>query len=364
MNTHHQHIGCRIKRMAKQIACIVFTLILSNISVATNLLESSPKAGETLVNTPKMIRVMFDETVNGEDLDLRLIGPSVDAPILGAHTMGKTELMVMLDKKLTDKVKSGDYVIQWSLDKRRGQIPFRISLPEDFVPDSWELPLDIGIVLYNGAEPLDVFGPLEMWMNAGPDNIRVHLIAETTGLISLTTTSYPPALAPKVEASFDFHNAPDLDVLMVPGGVGTFTELDNPAMINFLQRASRDVAVVTSVCTGSALYAKAGLLDGVKATGNKAFFDFLVAQGPAEWDSDARWVESGRFLTSSGVSAGIDMSLAVIARFFGIDVARMIANATEYVWNEDSNLDPFVKNLNSATPHVQRIKEKFDAQTP
>ncbi len=203
----------------------------------------------------------------------------------------------------------------------------------------WEPPLDIGVVLYDGAEPLDVFGPIEMWMNAGPDNVRVHLIAEEKRPIVLTTTSYPKHLAPKVEAQYDFETVPELDVLMVPGGIGTLVEVDNPRMIAFLKEQAGKVAVATSVCTGSALYAKAGLLENVKATGNKVFFDYLVSQGPADWQQEARWVESGRF--------------------FGTDLARLIARSTEYEWNEDSERDPFVQYLNRAVPSVDRLRADF-----
>ncbi|MEM9404261.1 MAG: hypothetical protein AAGA44_17460 [Pseudomonadota bacterium] len=82
-------------------------------------------------------------------------------------------------------------------------------------------------------------------------------------------------------------------------------------------------------------------------------------QGPALWQREARWAASGRFLTSSGVSAGIDMSLAVTERFFGLSVARMIAVATEYEWNEDASRDPFVKHANSAVPYVDMLRDSF-----
>ena len=244
-------------------------------------------------------------------------------------------------------------------DEVTGETPSTFDLPNDAIADKWEPPLDIGVVIYDGTEPLDLFGPLEMWMNMGPDNVRVHLIAEEKRPIVLTTTSYPKHMAPRVEAQYSFQDAPDLDVLMVPGGIGTLVEVDNPKMIKFLQQTVPNVAVATSVCTGSALYAKAGLLDGIQATGNKVFFDYLVSQGPADWQLEARWVESGRFFTSSGVSAGIDMSLAVIARFFGTDVARLVAQSTEYEWNEDAKRDPFVDYANTATPHVKRLREGF-----
>lgn len=325
---------------------------------ALELQQSSPAAKDTLAEPPRSVRLWFDRLPANQSYSLAIVGEGQRRIIEGVHTMGEQDLMGMATGDMPD----GTYQLTWQVGDARGSVPFTIARQNDAVADHWEPPLDIGVVLYDGAEPLDVFGPLEMWMNAGADNIRVHLIAERAGPVVITTTSYPAALAPRLQASYDFSNAPELDVLMVPGGIGTLTEVDNPAMIEFLQRIVPQVAVATSVCTGSALYAKAGLLKGVEATGNKVFFDYLVAQGPADWQKEARWVESGRFLTSSGVSAGIDMSLAVIARFFGVEAARMIASSTEYEWNEDPQRDPFVRYANTGVPFVGRLRRSFAEQ--
>ena len=92
------------------------------------------------------------------------------------------------------------------------------------------------------------------------------------------------------------------------------------------------------------MLAKAGLLDGKRATTNKLAFDWVASQGPkVDWQRKARWVEDGKFITSSGVSAGTDMALALIARLCGIDQAREAAHWAEYVWNEDSRDDPFAR---------------------
>ncbi len=325
---------------------------------AISVVKSSPATGEILDRSPRGIRIWFNALPDtGAIVTIRNAEGEAQA-VTGVHSMGENDLMGMVPDKLPD----GAYELVWQSGATQGSIAFSVQRPEGLVEDSWTPPLDIGVVLYDGAEPLDVFGPLEMWMNAGPDNIRVHLIAEEKRPIVLTTTSYPKALAPTVTAQYDFEDTPDLDVLMVPGGVGTLVEVDNPRMIAFLDAQAAKVAVATSVCTGSALYARAGLLEGVKATGNKVFFDYIVSQGKADWQLEARWVESGRFFTSSGVSAGIDMSLAVIARFFGIDAARMIAASTEYEWNEDADRDPFVRFANSGTPYVEQLRAGFLAE--
>jgi transcriptional regulator GlxA family with amidase domain len=100
--------------------------------------------------------------------------------------------------------------------------------------------------------------------------------------------------------------------------------------------------VTTTVCTGSALLARTGLLDDRPATSNKIAWDWVVAQGPrVRWQRRARWVDDGNVLTSSGVSAGIDMALALIARLNGRDLALTAARNMEYVWHEDPGDDPF-----------------------
>lgn len=195
----------------------------------------------------------------------------------------------------------------------------------------------VGIVLYPGFEVLDVYGPVEMWANV--PGFELLFIAEKAG---------PVRSAQGVEtvATHSFESAPKLDILMVPGGFGTQAELRNPKMLAFLKSANQHTQVTTSVCTGSALLAKAGLLDGHHATSNKRFF--LLAEQQSEkvtWVPEARWVESGKMFTSSGVSAGIDMALGVIAKIKGQMAAEEIANSLEYVWNQDASQDPFAKYI-------------------
>jgi transcriptional regulator GlxA family with amidase domain len=136
---------------------------------------------------------------------------------------------------------------------------------------------------------------------------------------------------------------------LIPGGVGTVPELENEAMLNFLRGRCPKTDINMSVCTGSALFAKAGLLDGMRATSNKMFFALATGQSDkVEWVEDARWVDAGQYVTSSGVSAGTDMALAVIERLFGAERARMVAEFTEYQWHTDADSDPFAKFLNQA----------------
>ena len=133
---------------------------------------------------------------------------------------------------------------------------------------------------------------------------------------------------------------------MVPGGFGTMQQLQNASAARLAARARAAARFTTSVCSGSAILAKAGILDGKKATSNKQMFSFLASQGPAvDWQKSARWVEDGAVITSSGVSAGIDMALAVIAKLFGTETAEQIAAGTEYEWHRDPTEDPFTQYL-------------------
>ena len=157
-------------------------------------------------------------------------------------------------------------------------------------------PLTLGAVLYEGFELLDLFGPLEMFGNVGP-GLRIATVAERAGPVR-------SAQGPSAVARHAFADCPALDLLLVPGGFGSVPQLENEGLLDFLRKRSGGARAVLSVCSGSALLARAGLLDGRRATSNKQYFSLARAQGPSvEWVEAARWVEDGPFFTSSGVSA-------------------------------------------------------------
>jgi len=199
-------------------------------------------------------------------------------------------------------------------------------------------PLTLGAILYEGFELLDFYGPLEMFGSVGPE-LRILTVAQQAGEIASTQ-------GPKTVAQYGFADCPPLDLLLLPGGIGTLAELKNNAMLKFLRQRSATARVTMSVCSGSAILAQAGLLDGRRATSNKQFFKLLTgSHEKVTWVEQARWVEDGDIVTSSGVSAGIDMALAVIARLYGTEQAEKIAALTEYDWHRDPTWDPFVKYL-------------------
>lgn len=197
----------------------------------------------------------------------------------------------------------------------------------------------LGAVLYPQFELLDLYGPLEMFGCLG-DELEIVTVAEKPG---------PVASTPGVEtvAHFGFDTCPPLDLLLLPGGIGSMREMQNPALLDFLREQTPRAEVAMSVCSGSGILAAAGVLAGRKATSNKLFFDLVIGgTRDVDWVREARWVEDGPFVTSSGVSAGTDMALAVIARLYGVERAEQIAVMTEYEWQRDADRDPFARYLN------------------
>jgi transcriptional regulator GlxA family with amidase domain len=199
-------------------------------------------------------------------------------------------------------------------------------------------PVTIGILLFEGFELLDVFGPAEAYGSVHLDGaFRLMLVAECCGPVR-------SAQGPSAVADYALATAPRLDLILVPGGIGTRREVDNPALLEWLRKRAASATLTTSVCTGAALLARSGLLDGRRATTNKRAFAWVASQGPSvNWISQARWVEDGKFATSSGVSAGIDMTLALIARLASAERAEQIAIRMEYEWHRDPSWDPFAK---------------------
>jgi transcriptional regulator GlxA family with amidase domain len=201
----------------------------------------------------------------------------------------------------------------------------------------------VGVVLFEGFTVLDVYGPVQAFASCREPNsgmppkrlFQVFSLAERPGLVR-------PGEGPPSYAEYSFGDAPDYDILLIPGGFGTRTAVDDAAFLRHLAEASRRAAVTATVCTGSALLARTGLLDGRPATSNKLAWEWVVQQGPrVKWQRKARWVDDGDIVTSSGVSAGIDMALSLIARLLGRDMARSAARVMEYRWHEDAGDDPF-----------------------
>ncbi|KAI0722556.1 ThiJ/PfpI family protein [Earliella scabrosa] len=137
---------------------------------------------------------------------------------------------------------------------------------------------------------------------------------------------------------------PDLEVLIVPGGLGAHEAADAEPMIEFVKRVYPKLKYLITVCNGASIPARAGVLDGKRATTNKALWKAITSMSPnVQWVKTARWVVDGNCWTASGVSAGIDATLAWIASVYGEEKARQIAIGMEYEWNTDPSHDPFAE---------------------
>ena len=185
--------------------------------------------------------------------------------------------------------------------------------------------MNFGMILFPGVEELDFIGPWEMltmWSNHCNGPMHNRIVAQ----------SYAPVTCAKrlsVNPHVSFADCPPLDYLMVPGGMGTRTEVDNPVIIDFIAAQAKHCKAVLSVCTGSFMLHRAGLLAGKRATTHWGSLDRLRALGNVQVVED-RFVRDGNVWCSAGVSAGIDMTLAFIAAVAGEETAGQVQLAAEY----------------------------------
>jgi transcriptional regulator GlxA family with amidase domain len=188
--------------------------------------------------------------------------------------------------------------------------------------------------LFDDFETLDALGPAEIIGRIPGEHYRPRFYSLAGGLVT-STQGVAVDTRP-------FNEMDETASVLVPGGVGVAACLEDGEFIAALTRIANAARYVFAVCTGSALLAKTGILDGRNATTNKRRFAWVAEQNPrVNWRMRARWVVDGTIYTSSGVSAGMDMTLGFIADVHGGELARQTATLIEYLWNEDRDNDPF-----------------------
>lgn len=193
---------------------------------------------------------------------------------------------------------------------------------------------EVGIVVFPGFEPLDVFGPVTAFGGARPFGKPVT-DPPLFGITLLGETAQPVSSdwGPMVVPAASIHEPPALDILLIPGGLGTRKEIENTKLIAGIASAAKKVTWMTSVCTGAALLCRTGLLDKRRATTNHIAFEWVRSLRPeVEWIDGPRWIVDDRYVTSAGVSAGTDMALFLIMKHFGRAVADYTALTMEYDW--------------------------------
>lgn len=192
----------------------------------------------------------------------------------------------------------------------------------------------VAVLLFDEFETLDVFGPVEIFGRL-KEHYQVRFYSEQGGLVS---NSHGVRIATEALSSL----TQGTDIFLIPGGYGTRKEVNNKELIEAIRKVSEKSRYVLTVCTGSALLARSGLLKGKSATSNKRAYEWVIQNDKAvHWKRSARWTSHGKFYTSSGVSAGMDMTLGFLSELHGLEFARQTAREIEYLWNEDKDQDPF-----------------------
>ncbi|KAM5454223.1 hypothetical protein MaudCBS49596_002236 [Microsporum audouinii] len=207
------------------------------------------------------------------------------------------------------------------------------------------------VILFEGFQALDVFGPLDALNITSLDNgIKLSIIGPTLSPVStkpppLPTVNLKPGwgFSESVVPTHTYADPPtDIDVLIVPGGLGTSDPSNIEPAVQLTRKLYPDVKYAFSICTGAKVLAAAGLLDGKKATTNKRRYeDTIRPYSQVQWQRSARWVVDGNIWTSSGISSGIDAMLAFIGAVYGREFALTVAKRMEYRWVEDPADDPF-----------------------
>ena len=193
--------------------------------------------------------------------------------------------------------------------------------------------MNVHVILFNQFETLDAFGPVEV-IGRLKNHYKIEFYSEQGGMVTSSQNV-------KIETKPIREIQPG-GIMVVPGGQGTRAEVDNEKLIQSIKKIGESAEYVLTVCTGAALLARTGLLKGKDATTNKIAFTWVTEQDKEiHWIRKARWVRDGKYYTSSGISAGIDMALGFIADLHGNKEAERASREIEYIWNRHNENDPF-----------------------
>lgn len=193
-------------------------------------------------------------------------------------------------------------------------------------------PLNVGIYVYDQAEVLDFSGPFEVFSTASricssAEPFNVFLVSEKGDVVA-ARGGY------RVNPSYGFHNHPELDVLIVPGGVHS-EEMSKVTVLHWIAQQAKQTKVVASVCTGAFLLAEARVLTNENVTTHWQDIPDLRASYPDLTVHEAKtWIDEGKIVTSAGISAGIGMSLHLVSRLCDAGLAEKTARQLEFAWTE------------------------------
>ncbi|GKZ02209.1 dimethyladenosine transferase [Paraclostridium bifermentans] len=192
--------------------------------------------------------------------------------------------------------------------------------------------MEVNVLLFDKFETLDAFGPVEILSQI--KDFKINYISKNGAVVHIYQGF-------KVITE-DVKSIDKNGILVIPGGIGVRDLVNDTDFLNMLKHLAEESHFCLSICTGSALLAKCGVLNNIKATSNKKALEWVKqANENVIWIDKARWVVDGKFYTSSGVSAGMDMALGFVSDQFGKDKAYEISEFIEYIWNEDKSKDIF-----------------------
>ena len=200
----------------------------------------------------------------------------------------------------------------------------------------------VGIYLFDDVEILDFAGPLEVFFTAS--RVKSRLEPNTPKLFEVITLAEKDQMIDArggltIQPKFTISNHPEIDILIIPGGIVT-AELENRALIDWIAKTANTAAITASVCTGSFLLGKAGLLNGKSATTHWEDIQDMRSMFPdVDVLAEKRWVDTGSIVTSAGISAGIDMSLHLVSRLENEDLARRTARQMDFDWQQSSSIN-------------------------
>ena len=195
----------------------------------------------------------------------------------------------------------------------------------------------VGILIFNDVEVLDVAGPFEVFSMTRLDENKRYETTSPFRVVLLSETKTPVIAIGglKLIPDFTFDDCPNLDLFIIPGGWGTRREVNNLVLLQKISKLSTKSTLTASVCTGSSLIGKAGLLDGKKATTHWRTFNFLRDSAPkAQIQKDVIFTIDGTIFTSAGVASGIRLSLYLVSYFFGAQVGKETARFLEFPYPE------------------------------
>jgi len=189
---------------------------------------------------------------------------------------------------------------------------------------------NLAILIFDDVEVLDFCGPFEVFSVTGR---RSNLTPFNVFTVAQNAAPVTAVNGLSVNPAFTLAQCPRPDILLVPGGLGTRKEIYNAPLLDWISRCGKEVELLLSVCTGALLLGKAGLLDGLSATTHHNGIALLQEVAPkATVLQNTRIVDNGRVVLSAGISAGIDMSLHVVSRLLGPELAAETATYMEYDW--------------------------------